>query len=889
MPGGRVLCTSLFLPYTIDFELARDKRSRYLTTTTPTSAVPPTLPTETPASNVLREPTLDTPLNQHEPPPNLIASLKQKQRHETNDNNNASSMTTPLTKSSIPNDDTRTMFDFKKPEKLVQPKSKAQREKDMKRPSPLLVQPVAPIHHHHRREQSLDSATLFDEAPWTVKPCIAGNIGLHNALASVQGKEGDVLQDRKCMWIGTLGMSTDQLSNQTRGDIRSKMILEYDAYTVMPSDTEFEGHYDRYCKQVLWPYFHYVVQDDLQNMMYQNDAWMAYKSLNQRFADVIVENYQEGDIIWINDYHLMLLPGLVREKLPHAVIGFFLHIPFPSSELFRCLPTRKELLSGMLEADLVGFQTYSFARHFLQTCSRILSLDTTPSGIQMDSHYVSIGIFPIGIDIDTLNKKRSAPEVQRSVEMLQEKYAGKKLIVARDKLDYIKGVRQKLLAFEQFLIRHPEWREKVVLIQIALSTAEKNELRAHISDVVSRVNSKFSTISYQPIVFLHQDISFSQYLALLTAADTSLITPLRDGMNLTSHEYIVCQENNHGPLILSEFTGTYGSFGACLRVNPWDYRQVGDAIHEALSMSEEEKAGRWKELYKSIVTNSAQHYASSIINELIKIRNGELHRIPAQIPALDVDHVKELFKSSKNGLLLFDYGGTLVPHGKTAGPGDLDRISNILSKLTEKSAVYVISGRTQPIIERDLGSIPKLGLCAENGFHIRSPGESWQRMRSDVDISWMSAVKQIFQYYTERTPGSYIETKDISIVWHYRSTTAGQDAQFAGWQAAECQNHIADSVNKNFAVHSVTGKTNIEVMPHDINKTAIANRILQDIKPDFVLAIGDDRMDEDMFAFLNKQKIPHVITCTVGPRSTEAKHFVPNVEGVLTTLETLLS
>lgn len=260
MPGGRVLCTSLFLPYTIDFELARDKRSRYLTTTTPTSTTSPTLPTEAPASNVLREP--NAPLNHHhhhqhnEPPPNLIASLKQKQRHETNDNNNnnalsSSSATTPLTKSSsIPSDDTRAMFDFKKPEKLVQPKSKAQREKDMKRPSPLMVQPVAPSHHHHHREQSLDSATLFDEAPWTVKPCIAGNIGLHNALVSVQGKEGDVLQDRKCMWIGTLGMSTDQLSNQTRGDIRSKMILEYDAYTVMPSDTEFEGHYDRYCKQV---------------------------------------------------------------------------------------------------------------------------------------------------------------------------------------------------------------------------------------------------------------------------------------------------------------------------------------------------------------------------------------------------------------------------------------------------------------------------------------------------------------------------------------------------------------------------------------------------------------------------------------------------------------
>lgn len=213
---------------------------------------------------------------------------------------------------------------------------------------------------------------------------------------------------------------------------------------------------------------------------------------------------------------------------------------------------RKELLEAMLQSDVIGFQTYSFARHFLRTCARILSVDATPSGIQLDTHYCSVGIHPIGIDIQALTTKIADPTVNQWVTKLKEKYGDKKLIVARDKLDYIKGVRQKLMAFEQFLIHHPEWRGKVVLIQIALSTSEYNELRAHISDVVSRVNSKFSNISYQPIVFLHQDISFSQYLALLTCADACLLTPLRDGMNLTSHEYIVCQKETHNPLILSE-------------------------------------------------------------------------------------------------------------------------------------------------------------------------------------------------------------------------------------------------------------------------------------------------------------------------------------------------
>ncbi|KAI8363928.1 glycosyl transferase [Blakeslea trispora] len=499
------------------------------------------------------------------------------------------------------------LFDFKKPEKLVQPRSKQEREEEIRKLVPLLsVQ--------SRRPSLETTQQAFADAPWSVKPCSVGNIGLNNALFSIRD------QLDQLAWVGTLGMSTDSLSDKTKQQICTTFHQQYHAYPVMPTDSLFDGHYNQYCKQVLWPYFHYVVRDDPKNMMSQHGPFKAYKELNQQFANTIIANYQKGDIIWINDYHLMLLPGMIREKIPDATIGFFLHIPFPSSELFRCLPPRKELLRAMLQSDIIGFQTYSFARHFLQTCARILSIQTTPTGVQLDNHSCSVGIHPIGIDIHALNKKISDPDVTQWVTKLKEKYADKRLIVARDKLDYIKGVRQKLLAFEQFLIRHPEWRGEVVLIQIALSTSEHNELRAHISDVVSRVNSKFSNISYQPIVFLHQDISFPQYLALLTCADACLLTPLRDGMNLTSHEYIVCQTETHNPLILSEFTGTYGSFGASIRVNPWDYPQVGDAIHEALSMSSDEKSERWKELYKSIETNSAQQFARSIISRLDKVR-----------------------------------------------------------------------------------------------------------------------------------------------------------------------------------------------------------------------------------------------------------------------------
>ncbi|SAM00463.1 hypothetical protein [Absidia glauca] len=877
---GRVITASFFLPYTVDVEFAEKKGAAVdpslatITSTTGSTSLEPGTPSTTT--------TTTTSIANSAGPRNLIDTLAAQKRHVIPPvNQSEQELFTPALQQSVDNDKS-------KKAEAVYSVSDDGEETDT-------------IHAigDDKKQRDDDSGVS-----WKIKASISGNIGLQNAIHSVRHRLD------QHVWVGTTGTaSMDCLASSTKDDIRSTLIHKYHAHPVIPTDAVFDGHYNRYCKQILWPYFHYVVQDDIQDKMHYDHPWKSYIKLNQEFADTIAALYQDGDIIWVNDYHLMLLPGMLREKLPNAIIGFFLHIPFPSSELFRCLPSRKQLLEGMLQSDLIGFQTYSFARHFLQTCSRILSLDTSPSGIQMDSHYVAVGMYPIGIDIAALNKKRENPDVKSWMAMLKEKYAGKKLIVARDKLDYVKGVRQKLLAFEQFLIRHPEWRGKVVLIQIALSTSEQNELRAHISDVVSRVNSKFSNISYQPIVFLHQDISFPQYLALLTSADASLITPLRDGMNLTSHEYIVCQEHQHNPLILSEFTGTYGSFGACLRVNPWDYRvsnsmtfketTLGDAIHEALSMSKEEKASRWKELYKSIEANSAQNFAATIISELAKVHSATGRRFSAQIPPLEMDRLKAAFESSKSRVaifplhiprFLFDYGGTLVTHGKTASAKELDRLIKVLTQLTSdpRNAVYVISGRTKQEVERDLGEVPNLGLSAENGYYIKPRGEDWQSLFEQIDLSWKPAVKEIFQYYTERTPGAYIETKETSIVWHYR-TAPGPDAQYVAWQAAECQNHIADSVNKNFAVHAVAGRTNIEVMPHEVNKSGIANRVLQDVQPDFVLSIGDDRTDEDMFSFLNKQTVANttVVTCTVGSRSTEAQYYITNVDQVIHVLDCL--
>ncbi|KAJ2733772.1 Trehalose-6-P synthase/phosphatase complex subunit [Coemansia sp. BCRC 34490] len=317
----------------------------------------------------------------------------------------------------------------------------------------------------------------------------------------------------------------------------------------------------------------------------------------------------------------MLLPRLIRQRLPTAKIGFFLHIPFPSSEIFRCLHVRKELLEGVLGADVVGLQTFAYKRHFVHTAKRVLGVEGSPSGLITERGHVAVGQYAMGLDPAGVEEKWSNASVGELIEFLNEKYMGKYLLVGRDKLDHVKGVRQKLLGYECFLNENPEFSSKTVFIQIALTTAEHNELQVQAMDVVNRINSRFGTIEHQPVVFFHKDIPYSQYLALLSRADAMVITSLRDGMNLTSHEYVLCQREKNSPLILSEFVGTYGAFsGGALGVNPMDTKAIAQAIKDALLMGAEEKLGRWNLLHQQVLTNSATSFVSSFIADVKSVK-----------------------------------------------------------------------------------------------------------------------------------------------------------------------------------------------------------------------------------------------------------------------------
>ncbi|KLU84430.1 hypothetical protein, variant [Magnaporthiopsis poae ATCC 64411] len=737
------------------------------------------------------------------------------------------------------------------------------------------------------------------------------------------GKLGDYT------YVGTLGMPTDALEgSQQKQDIEDKLATEHDALAVWCSDKDFNGHYSHFCKQILWPVFHYQIPDNPKSKAYEDHSWKYYVNVNQAFADKIVRNWKRGDVIWVHDYHLLLVPGMVRKKLPDAKIGFFLHVAFPSSEIFRCLAMRKELLEGMLGANLIGFQIHEYTRHFLQTCSRILAAEATPDGLQLEDRFVDVINLPIGIDPVALDQHRGEPEVARWIESMRQRYQDCRLIVARDKLDHVRGVRQKLLSYELFLNKNPEWRGKTVLIQVALSTSEKSELDATVSDIVTRVNSSWANLAYQPVVYLKQDIDYAQYLALLTIADALMITSQREGMNLTSHEFLACQDGRHteaasggevkkhGSLILSEFTGTASLFGGHeLSVNPWDYQACSDAIKQALTMGEDEKARRWGKLYEAVNHHTGAHWFTEFLSRLDRVYEEQHKRDQTAVPRLSMSSLARQYKRSERRLFILDYEGTLVSWGPVnqiipvSPQRTLDVLSDLL--LDERNTIYVMSGRRPEELDRLFRRIPNLGLIAENGCFLKDCGsDSWIEMADGEQIrSWKESVKGIMTYYLERTPGAEVEERRCSLMFHYKSA---EDYDTASRLASDCASHINDACEAQ-RVHAVPLDGCVIVEPVDWTKSTAAEHVFDGIRKrimgsasaegqeqqqhnkdavDFLMVVGDGREDEKVFRWANQlgedKVVRDVVTVSLGSRNTEAgATLTQGVSGVLLALQKL--
>ncbi|OJJ43360.1 hypothetical protein ASPZODRAFT_19446 [Penicilliopsis zonata CBS 506.65] len=638
----------------------------------------------------------------------------------------------------------------------------------------------------------------------------------------------------------------------------------------------------RYAERELYPLLHYKQHGPTDGRS-ERKWWGDYVRLNRLFADRILAEYQEGDIVWIHDYHLFLLPGMLRQRIPNVYIGFFLHSPFPSSEFMRCLAKRKEVLTGVLGANMIGFQTYSYSRHFSSCCTRVLGFDSNSAGVDAYGAHVAVDVFPIGIDATAIQKSAfSAPEIEKAVLGLQRLYEGKKIIVGRDRLDSVRGVAQKLQAFELFLERYPEWRDKVVMIQVTSPTSfeeEKedpdNKIASQVSNLVSTINGRFGCLSFSPVQYYPQYLSQNEYFALLRAADVGLITTVRDGMNTTSLEYIICQQGNHSPLILSEFSGTAGTLPSAIHINPWDLNGVAAAINEALTMPTEEKKAQHLKLYKHATTNTVSAWSRQYLHRLLT--NLSSFDQSAATPALDRAQLLKQYRKARKRLFMFDYDGTLTPIVKdpqAAIPSD--RVLRTIKSLAAdpRNAVWIISGRDQAFLDEWMGHIPELGLSAEHGCFIRQPcSDDWENLAESTNMGWQKEVVEVFQHYTERTQGSFIERKRVALTWHYRRA----DPEYGAFQARECRKHLEETVAKRWDVEVMAGKANLEVRPTFVNKGFIASRLVQEYgtepgqAPEFILCLGDDFTDEDMFRALSSFNLPsdHVYSVTVGASSKQ--------------------
>ncbi|KAI1346040.1 trehalose-phosphatase [Xylaria sp. FL0043] len=690
----------------------------------------------------------------------------------------------------------------------------------------------------------------------------------------------------------------------------------------------------RYAEHSLYPLFHYKQQEPSDGRA-ERIEWANYYRANLQFANKIIEIYKPGDIVVIHDYYLLLLPSMLRQRVPNMYISFFLHCPFPSSEFLRCLPRRKELLEGLMGSNLIGFQSYSYSRHFTSCCTRILDFPSDATGVDAFGARVEVGVYPIGIDTKRVENLAWSKEVSEKCNALSELYKGKKIIVGRDRLDSVRGVTQKLMAFERFLELYPEWREKVVLIQVTSPTSMKegkedseNKIASKVNELVMKINGTYGSLGFSPVQHYPQYLAPDEYFALLRAADIGLITSVRDGMNTTSLEYVVCQRDTHGPLILSEFSGTAGSLRDAIHINPWDLTNVARQIDYALTMSSEKRQSMQSNLYAHVTRQNVQSWITKFLRKLV----GTLaaNRNENATPVLDGTILLEQYRTAGKRLFMFDYDGTLTPivrDPQAAIPSE--RVIQTLKALASDpcNAVWIISGRDQEFLQQHLGHIENLGFSAEHGSFIRYPGATtWENLAEKLDMSWQAEVVDVFQKYTDRVPGlsypfdakcsvfpltmrlgSFIERKRCALTWHYRQA----DPQLGLHASNAALDELNSTVAKKWDVDVMTGKANLEVRPTFINKGEIAKRLVHYYSPvstskageknaaqqdganensalEFVLCCGDDSTDEDMFRALNglsgtKLVSNHVFTVSVGAKNkvTFAKWHVLSPEEVL--------
>lgn len=686
--------------------------------------------------------------------------------------------------------------------------------------------------------------------------------GLATGLDSIY-KEGENI------WIGWPGNDVEKEEQREEVTRELKGLKMAPVFLTKKDIVEF---YEGFSNETIWPAFHYFTQ----YINYDQNHWAAYVRVNEKFRDAILERAKPDDTIWVHDYQLLLLPGMLRERLPNATIAFFQHIPFPSYEIIRMLPWRKELLGGMVGADLIGFHTYDDMRHFLSAAGRLLGMRDESGYLQADNRLINVDAFPMGIDYDKFADAANSLQTQEHVRKFKRILGDQQLLITIDRLDYSKGIPQRIKVFDTFLKQNPEFHGKVSMIMVVVPSRAKvknyRELKEEIDTLVGKINSDYSTLNWVPVHYFYRSFPFEELSAFYSMSDIALVTPLRDGMNLVCKEFVASKVDRTGVLILSEMAGASKELQEAILVNPNDISRVVAAIKEALVMDKDEQAVRMASMQSSLKRYDIFQWVKVFMGRLDDVKDKQQKLQSRGVDKAIVKRLREAYQSAQNPVFFLDYDGTLV--GFTGRPEEAypdEEIRGLISRLAEQAQVVIISGRDRKTLEEWFQGL-KVDMIAEHGVWLKKQESSkgWKAY-ADVDDSWKEDIRQVMEYYVLRTPGAFVEEKPHSLVWHYRKVESG----LGDLRMRELFSHLKYMASGH-NLQVLEGNMVLEIKRPDINKGKAASALLKGKDFDFILAIGDDWTDEDTF----KAMPEHAYNIRVGYTYTQANYNIKSPKEV---------
>jgi len=662
-------------------------------------------------------------------------------------------------------------------------------------------------------------------------------------------------------WIGWPGIYLED-------EAEKKEVTEYmesqNLHPVFLTEEQIQNYYEGYSNNILWPLCHYFYSF----VEYETSNWKAYKEVNNIFGAVTAAFLQPGDIVWIQDYQLMLLPKIIRDSSDGVSIGYFHHIPFPSYELFRVLPERAEILNGLLGADLIAFHTHDYMRHFISTAERVLDLQFILDQVMIGNRVAHVDVFPMGINYDLYHDAILNPVVQEKARTLKENFGKHKLMLSVDRLDYSKGIIHRLKGFAQFLERHAEYRNKISLVMVVVPSRGNVEryayLKTKIDETIGAINGQYSTINWTPIYYFYHCFDFEELTAMYHIADIALVTPLRDGMNLVAKEYVATKRDKPGVLILSEMAGAAIELNRAIIINPNNLDMIEFAILDALEMSLEEQYMNMEKMQKVISRQTVQRWAEGFVSQLEQICQKNLENDKKRIDSSLSKKILKVYQKAENRLFILDYDGTLSPlKNKPEDAYPTPDILNVLKELTSDSRnkVVINSGRDLHTLETWLGNLP-LDMAAEHGASYKENGV-WHKKGNPS--SWDEDLMQLLLTFIDKTPGASLEIKDTALVWHYRKVDE--------WLASLREQQLVNALIAPCAhlkLQIMRGNKIVEIKSPKYTKGAEAKRLLQKDKYDFILAMGDDTTDEDTFRALPRS----AFTVKIGSISNVARYYL---------------